>query len=171
MRRIKTEFFVWTEALCCWIPGYLGEILRSWNYSYWLGDVGKKFKVGLYSRIQCPDAVFVGDGVSFNDRAWIAANLNGGQIYIDDYTLIGPNCVLHTGNHIFSDRGSLIKKQGHEFSQIRIGRDVWLAANVTVLSGVRIGDGAIIAAGSVVTKDIPEFTIWAGIPARQIGER
>lgn len=171
MKRFKREIYFWTEAFCTGIPGVIGGFMRTFNYSYWLGGAGKDFKIGLYSRIQTPEAVFIGNGVSFNDRAWIAANLNGGQIFIDDNTLIGPNCVLHTGNHVFADRSRPVREQGHDFSKIRIGKDVWLAANVTVLKGVTIGDGAIIAAGSIVTKDIPAYTKWAGVPAKQIGRR
>ena len=53
----------------------------------------------------------------------------------------------------------------------KIGNDVWIGLNVIIIAGVRIGDGAVIGAGSVVTKDVPSYAIWAGIPARQIRER
>jgi acetyltransferase-like isoleucine patch superfamily enzyme len=54
---------------------------------------------------------------------------------------------------------------------IKLGSDVWLGCNVVVLKGVEIGDGAIIAAGAVVTKSILPNEIWAGVPARKIGQR
>ena len=54
---------------------------------------------------------------------------------------------------------------------IIIGRDVWIGCNVVVLKGSNIGNGAIVAAGSVVTKSISENEVWAGVPARKIGER
>jgi acetyltransferase-like isoleucine patch superfamily enzyme len=54
---------------------------------------------------------------------------------------------------------------------IRLGQDVWLGCNVVVLKGIEIGDGAIVAAGAVVTKSIGPREIWAGIPARKIGQR
>lgn len=52
-----------------------------------------------------------------------------------------------------------------------IGNDVWIGCDVTIISGVSVGNGAVIGAGAVVTKDIPDYEIWAGVPAKKIGER
>tara|TARA_R110000868_G_scaffold217954_4_gene468099 strand:- start:206 stop:694 length:489 start_codon:yes stop_codon:yes gene_type:complete len=160
-----------SEGLFALTPGTVGYWLRKRNYGMWLGNLGCKFSIGQYSRIQQPKAVFISDNVSFNDRIWIAANENFGEIYFEKNTLVGPNCVFHTGNHVFSKPNEPIKTQGHVFKPIRIEEDVWIAANVTVLQGVTIGKGSIVAAGSVVNKDIPPFKIAAGIPAKIIGNR
>jgi acetyltransferase-like isoleucine patch superfamily enzyme len=56
-------------------------------------------------------------------------------------------------------------------AEIVLEDDVWLGANVVVLKGVRIGRGAIVAAGAVVTRSVPGFEIWGGVPARRLGER
>ena len=87
-----------------------------------------------------------------------------GGIYIGDGTLIGHNVVLATLNHAKSpsERSSMIP------APIHIGKDVWIGSNATVLPGVTIGDGAIIAAGAVVTKNVPERTIVGGVPATVI---
>ena len=84
-----------------------------------------------------------------------------GGIFIGDGSLIGHNVVLATLNHAMSpeDRASMIP------APIRIGKRVWIGANATVLPGVTIGDGAIVAAGAVVTKDVPENIVVAGVPA------
>ena len=87
-----------------------------------------------------------------------------GGIFIGDGALIGHNVVLATLNHAKSpdNRATMIP------SPIHIGRNVWIGSNATVLPGVTIGDRAIVAAGAVVTTDVPENTIVGGVPARII---
>lgn len=110
-------------------------------------DCGKNIHIGK--------RVFINMGCKFQDQ---------GGIYIGDGTLIGHNVVLATLNHAKSpsERSSMIP------APIHIGKDVWIGSNATVLPGVTIGDGAIIAAGAVVTKNVPERTIVGGIPATVI---
>ncbi|WP_298525601.1 sugar O-acetyltransferase [uncultured Methanobrevibacter sp.] len=110
-------------------------------------DFGKNIHLGKN--------VFINSGCRFQDQ---------GGIYIGDNVLIGHNVVLATLNHEENPkkRGNLIP------APIRIGNDVWIGSNVTVLAGVSIGDGSIVAAGAVVTKDVAENTIVAGVPARYI---
>lgn len=108
-------------------------------------DFGKNIRLGKN--------VFINSGCCFQDQ---------GGITIGDGSLIGHQAVLATLNHDFSPakRGDTIP------APIVIGKKVWLGARVTVLQGVTIGDNAIVAAGSVVTKDVPPNTIVAGVPAR-----
>lgn len=110
-------------------------------------DSGKNIKVGKN--------VFINSGCKFQDQ---------GGIIIEDGVLIGHNAVIATLNHNIDPdkRGNLIP------SPVRIGSNAWLGANVTILPGVCIGNGAIIAAGSVVTKNVPENTMVAGVPAKVI---
>jgi acetyltransferase-like isoleucine patch superfamily enzyme len=171
MKRLLIELYIILEGTLALIPGILGVKLRALFYNLFLGKKGTNFKIGIWSKIQQPNALFVGNNVSFNDRAWIAANINGGQIYIGDDTIIGPGCVIHSGNHVYNDNKVLVRKQGYIFGQILIGSDVWIGANVTILSGVKIGNGAIIAAGSVVTKSLESYNLYGGIPARKIKNR
>lgn len=171
MKRVLLELYAVFEGLFCIVPGVLGQWLRKLNYKLWLGHIGKGFVIGQFSRIQQPQAVHIGNNVGINDKAWIAANSNNGNIYIGDNTLIGPNCVLHSGNHVFTEKLIPIRKQGHIFKPIVIGEDVWIAANVTILQGVKVADGAVVAAGSVVTKDVEKNTVVGGVPAKKIGSR
>ena len=67
--------------------------------------------------------------------------------------------------------GSLIREQRGAEAAIEIGRDCWIGVNAVILKGVKINDGAIIGAGSVVTKSVPSLEIWAGVPAKRIGSR
>lgn len=101
--------------------------------------------------------VFINAGCKFQDQ---------GGIYIGDGALIGHNAVLATINHLENPK----LRASMTFNPIHIGKNVWLGANVTVLPGITIGDGCIIAAGSVVTKDVPENMVAAGVPAKIIRE-
>ncbi len=110
-------------------------------------DYGRNIRLGRN--------VFVNSGCRFQDQ---------GGIHIGDDVLIGHNVVLATLNHGIapSRRQELIP------APIRIGDRVWIGSNATVLPGVTIGDNAIVAAGAVVAKDVPESTIVGGVPAKVI---
>ncbi len=98
---------------------------------------------------------FINMGCSFQD--W-------GGIVIGDDCLIGHNCTICTVNHSKAPerRGDMV------CAPVRLGNQVWVGANVTILPGVSIGDGAIIAAGAVVSRDVAPATIVGGIPAKLI---
>ena len=103
------------------------------------------------------EGVFINIGCVFQDT---------GGIWIGDRTLVGHNCIFTTLNH-----GTEPERRGDMLpAPIHIGSDVWFGARVTVVPGITIGDGAIIGAGSVVTKDLPARTVVAGVPARVIRE-
>jgi len=110
-------------------------------------DCGKNITIGK--------RVFINAGCKFQDQ---------GGITIGDGSLIGHNVVLATLNHDLApeNRGTM-----HP-APIVIGKNVWIGSNATVLAGVNIGDGAVVAAGAVVTKDVPANTIVGGVPAKFI---
>lgn len=92
-------------------------------------------------------------------------------LYIGSNSLIGAYSYIITANHRFSDRNMPIKVQGYEGAPVHIGKDVWIGCHTVILPGISIGDGAIIGAGAVVTKSVPAFEIWAGVPAKFLGLR
>ena len=94
-----------------------------------------------------------------------------GGVEIGKDSLIANHVELISGNHKFRDASRLIRLQGGELKKISIGNDVWLGAYVIVLPGVTIGDGAVVGAGSVVTLDIPSYSIAVGVPAKVVGKR
>ena len=110
-------------------------------------DCGKNITVGKN--------VFINSGCKFQDQ---------GGITIGDGTLIGHNVVLATLNH------GIAPEERHDLfpAPIHIGKNVWIGANAVVLPGVAIGDHAVIAAGAVVTKDVPANAVVGGIPAKVI---
>jgi galactoside O-acetyltransferase len=114
--------------------------------------------------------ISIGANCNFNTNVHINASV-GGTILIGDDCLIGPNVVMRTADHVFSDMTKLIREQGHIAKDIRISDDVWLGSNVIVVGGVTIGKGSVIGAGAVVTKDIPPYSIAVGVPARVIKKR
>jgi len=110
-------------------------------------DCGKNITLG--------ERVFINMGCKFQDQ---------GGITIEEGALIGHNVVLATLNHLMDPS----KRGGMTYAPIHIGKNVWIGANATVLPGVNIGDGAIVAAGAVVTKDVESNTIVGGVPAKLI---
>lgn len=111
----------------------------------------------------------LGENVAISPNANIGAD--EGQIQIGDNVAIGPGCVIRAANHCFTSRRIPIMFQGHVPGSVIIENDVWIGANCVVTPDVRIGRGAIIGAGAVVTHDVDPFTIMGGVPARKIGMR
>jgi acetyltransferase-like isoleucine patch superfamily enzyme len=112
--------------------------------------------------IEIGHGVFIGRGCEFNIRK---------HIQIGHDSLIGSGCKFIDHDHGII-RGTIgMREQESEDVAITVERDVWLGVNVVVLKGVTIGEGAVVGAGAVVTKSIPPFEIWGGVPARKIGER
>jgi len=107
------------------------------------------------------DNVFLGSGTEFNITQ---------SIKIGDDSLIASGCRFIDHDHGI-DPGELMRIQPANEKSINLGTDVWLGCNVVVLKGVEIGNGAIIAAGAVVTKSVPAYEIWGGVPAKKIGDR
>lgn len=108
-------------------------------------ECGKNILIG--------ENVFINCGCHFQDH---------GGIYIGDGTLIGSYVVMATINH-----GQNPTERSDSFpAPIHIGEKVWIGSHATILPGVTIGDGAIVAAGAVVTKDVPPNTVVGGVPAK-----
>ena len=110
-------------------------------------DFGKNITIGR--------DVFINSGCHFQDQ---------GGIVIGDGSLIGHNVVLATINHDLDPKNN---RKNH-YAPIIIGNYVWIGTNVTVVSGVTIGDWAVVGAGAVVTRDVPPRSVVGGVPARVI---
>lgn len=88
-------------------------------------------------------------------------------LLIGDYTLIGPYVQITDNNHT-TKRPNLIKYQRATIKPIIIGQDCWIGSGAKILAGVTIGNGAVVGANAVVTKDVPPFAIVGGVPAKVI---
>lgn len=95
-----------------------------------------------------------------------------GKVIIGRNVMMGPNVSIWTKNHNFSRLDIPMREQGNsEMKPVVVEDDVWIGANVIILPGVHFGQGAVIGAGSVVTKDIPEYAVMGGNPAKFIKSR
>lgn len=119
-------------------------------------------------KIYYPRNLSIGYNVSINDNFWVNA---AGGVEIGNNVLIGPSVIIHSANHNFSRIDIPINKQGHTKEKVIIKDNVWIGARVTILPGVTIGKSAILAAGSVITKDVEPYTIVGGVPAKIIKRR
>lgn len=114
-------------------------------------------------------SIDIGDHVFIGGRAWFS-----GEIAISSYVMFGPNVTILGGDHEFKSTRTpmrFVKDNTSRQGSISIGCDSWIGANVTILKGVIVGQGAIIAAGAVVNRSVEPFSIVAGVPARKIGMR
>ncbi len=122
------------------------------------------------ARICCCNAearVSIGERTTIGYHTFIFASE---RIIVGDDCLIAPFVYLVDSDHGI-EKGKNINIQPNSTAPIIIGNDVWIASNVTILKGVNIGDGAVIAANSVVNMNVGSNEIWGGSPARKIGER
>jgi maltose O-acetyltransferase len=148
----------------------------TWRFGYWL-------RRKLVKRIfkQCGEGVIIkqnayfgtGHNLIVGDRSQIGANSRIDQdVVFGNDVVMGPDVVIMSNAHEFEDPTIPINRQGgKEVRTVFIGNDVWLGTRVIVMPGVHIGDGAVIGANSVVTKDIPPFAIAVGMPAKVVRYR
>ena len=88
------------------------------------------------------------------------------EVRIGDYCMIGPNTLITTVGHPISPKRR--RERRAQGTPVKIGNDVWIGGNCTILPGVTIGNNVVIAAGAVVTKDVPDNSIVGGVPAKVI---
>lgn len=177
-----------------WVLVGKGASIR---YSRYL-SVGRDFIVEDYAEVNCMThrGIVAGDRVTIGKHAIIRpTNIYGdaigeglkignnssigpysyigcsGYIEIGDNVMMSPRVSIYAENHVFDDPRLTIKEQGVKREFVKIEDDCWIAANSVILAGVTIGKGSIVSAGSVVTKDVPPFSIVGGVPAKLIKTR
>jgi len=137
--------------------------------------IGSNFNIGPFCQLLAQGEpgkakIVIGNRVALNFNVMINADL-GGEIIIGNNVLIGPYTIMRATNHNFDNPKIPIHEQGHKPGKIILEDDVWIGSNVIILPNVKIGQSAIIGAGSVVTKSIPAMAIAAGVPAKVISMR
>lgn len=137
-----------------------------------LGAVWNRLKLvasmWLFSVVLNREGLRLGAGSGWGVGCWFNA---GGGLSIGSNVLIGPHVVIHTMNHVYRDSAQPIKVQGHVKRPVVIEDDVWIGASAVVLPGVRVGQGAVVGAGAVVSHDVPSYSVVVGNPATVIKTR
>ena len=136
---------------------------------------GNNVGIGDFSRIivstslnQVGDYIKIGDNVGIGEFAYLGG---AGGLEIGNECIVGQYLSCHPENHVYDDINVSIRHQGVTRKGIKIGNNCWIGSKVTILDGVEIGDGSIIAAGAVVNKSFPANSIIGGVPAKLIKSR
>ncbi|SRR5258705_3122034 len=141
-----------------------GIILKKYSELVRVKFAGKAV-IEPFTKLKGDPLITCGDNFYVNAHCHIL-----GEITFGDNVLIAPKVIIWGRDHGYS-KDQLMNKQPYNRKPIKIGNDVWIGACAIVLKGVTIGDGAIVAAGAVVTKDVEPYTIVAGNPAKMIKRR
>jgi acetyltransferase-like isoleucine patch superfamily enzyme len=137
------------------------------------GGVGLRLADGvrIYSgchlvidQIDAESGISVGSGASLNYGCYIEGS---GGVTIGERTILGPNVVILSSTHRMASDIE-VTRSGKEFKSTTVGDDVWVGANVVIIGGITIGDGAVVGAGSIVTREVLSHVVVAGNPAREI---
>jgi acetyltransferase-like isoleucine patch superfamily enzyme len=162
--------------------------LRMLRWAHRLETFGKRCAIGRGVRVFGPMRIRMGEQCAIFEGAYLTGP---GTLMMDDRssigvytaiacrdrieigrdTMIAGYCFILDVDHEFGDLETPIREQGLDIRPVRIGNDVWIGAHCVVLRGVTIGDGAVVAANSVVTSDVPPYTVVAGSPSRVITTR
>jgi acetyltransferase-like isoleucine patch superfamily enzyme len=138
--------------------------------------LGNRVTIGKYAIIrpgnlyggEPGEGLVVGDHSNIGPYCYIGCS---GHISIGNNVMISPRVSIYAENHVFDNTDTPIKSQGVKKENVVIEDDCWIASNSILLAGVTIGKGSVVAAGSVVTQDVPPYSVVAGVPARVIKNR
>lgn len=189
MRRLAAAFEELWVALLGWIPTPVGLGLRLllWrplfrrcgSVRFGTGltlagcrsmSLGNNVRLGRGSFVTaCGGELILADNVALSPCVHLGAD--GGRVEIGAHTAVGPGTVIRAANHCFERVDVPIMRQGHVPGQVVIEEDVWIGANCVITPDVRIGRGAVVGAGAVVTRNVAPFTVVGGVPARLIRQR
>ena len=133
-------------------------------------EIGSGTLLSRETILVCKEAgIRIGERVNFGVRCTVSSV---GGVEIGDETLFAGGCYVGGGRYRLADRERSIASQGsYSEGPVTIGAGAWIGAHAVILDGVRVGRGAVVAAGAVVTKDVADFTIVAGVPARELRGR
>ena len=170
MWTFKTKLcWLFYKLTASWLPLSGRSQFAKKMRAFWAKKIAKKF--GKNVNIQ-RGASFT-PGLSVGDNSGVGVNCEVyGEVIIGNDVMMGPEVVIYTTQHKFDSIEIPMWKQGStEPKPVVINDDVWIGRRVIIMPGVTVGKGAILVAGAVVTKDVPEYSIVGGIPAKVIKSR
>ena len=161
MREFFSALYHFFLSMIMWLPV---SFLRKWVLRLFGMKIGKHTQIMRKVDVRCPYRIIIGSGTTIEKNVLLDGR--GGQLMIGDNVDIAQNSSIWTLEHDYNDPD--FKSVG---DSVIIGDYCWIASNVTVLPGVELGRGAVVATGAVVTKDVSELTVVAGVPAKPISSR
>lgn len=157
------------------LPIYLMRLAAYYSVNHLLGKshakIGRNTNIHPTVFLRESKNIIIGDNCYFNHGNVLTGGHGDGKLIIGNNVLTGPNVSFFVANHNYDNTDIPINSQGYYEDDIVIEDDVWIGANSVITGGVTIGKGSIIGAGSVVTHDIPPYSIAVGSPAKVIRSR
>jgi acetyltransferase-like isoleucine patch superfamily enzyme len=160
-------FFYTIYGIVKYISPPLGNSLR-YLVLRLFSNKWNKVRISEGVSISYPYRISVGRYVTINEGALISGY---GGLSIGDNVLISHRVSLLSSTHEYKSTLQTIRSQGITGKPTRIGNDVWIGTGAVILGGISIGEGSIVGAGAIVTRDVPAYTIVGGVPAKKISKR
>lgn len=154
----------WLPHYQCSLPWIIPKKIKQLCGKLMFEECGKNVDIGR--KISFSARVSLGDNSSIGDFAHF-----NGEVHIGKNVMMSPNCSFIASNHVTCRKDIPMNLQGGIEAPIFIDDDVWIGYGTIILAGVHIEKGAIIAAGSVVCKNVPEYSVVGGVPAKVIKYR
>lgn len=165
-RVILEELWSLYQMLFLFVPGRIGHYIRGGFLGIFFKSKGKRLMIKENVEIHHPERLSVGIRCGIGRNNIIDAI---GHIKLGNNVRLGPNVMIATMTH--ASIGQAIGSVAKKTEPVIIGDNVWVGHGVTILPGVTIGDNVIVAAGAVVTKDIPNDVAVGGVPARVLNRK